>query len=554
MKLNILGFSPEYTGNHKYYNVNSTSVFKNRNNNIFFTIRKVNNINGLGVKITEETDEIDNISSYMSDIDFNNYKVKKFFFKTNKDKNFFILDRSNYLYPVELKTNYHPAICKALAEYGHGVFIVTERKIGNPDYTELWYKNYIDYEVQNVMTGFCFNKKTVDSHYTRVYNKTDEYDFKQKLKSNARLRSWRTVIEYYLSHKELLTYDNTADERLNNKLQNIDSEVISKVHSLNTTKIQGNGYLENVSEVEASSVVNFSKPFEHSLSTDTVENTISFLEVQYIPEAELKSSYYITEQDLYIVPEDDYKRTVHHPFSEEAKDRVLYNNRKNADESGIGIYIYHYQKAYNNINHYVKLLNKTMKVKLLEKDLNGKTNYIKIVEIRNGELNTDVYEYNKENLKLLGIFETEEELKYSDNYKEKLELEKIKLETDMLGYRKQELSFRYKELEFKYKDLSFKFQNLNNTQKENVLNLFYKVVTHKKEFELKLKQIEHENEKLVYDRIKRDREILILRTKEEMEEIKLKKEKLSQTASGMSSFIKILDTAHYILSNYIFAG
>lgn len=554
MKLNIMGFSPVGTGKGRYFNASNNHTFNNRNNNLFFKSKIDNNVfkphfdcNGL----TSNTNQNDiDTFAIMDDIDLYNYKIKKYFFKTNKNKNYYILDRSNYLYPVEYKDEYHPVMVNVLNKLGNGILILTERKIGNPNFKDLGLDKKLDFEVRQVLDGGIFTKQIGNEIYTREVHKTDHYDYKTELKNNPRLKSWKTVIDYYMSHKQLLTYDSTGGD-MNYSFQNLDYVMLEQVHSLFTPRIFGKGYTTGFR-------INNLELQEHNGVNEIAENTLSFLEIHFIPEDKIDRKIYIEEHDLYLVPEEEYTRTVYHPYSTEASHRELDNSKKDDHENSVGIYIYNYKKHHLGLYHYVKMLNKVKKIKTLESDITGRSDYIKIVEVVNGELDTSYYDYNKENLKSLGIYESEEDLEYDNNYKEKIEIKKLELEASKLSFNNNELTFKYKELEFKNNELTFKFKNLNNSQKENVLNLYYKIIKDKKEFELKLRQIEFEKEKinkmLEYDKVKAEYTIQAALCKVEQENLKLKKEKLSNSVSGLNSCLKILDSIYYILNNYIFVA
>lgn len=471
----------------------------NKNGNMFFAMGTRNN-NGIGPK---DPKKCETPHDFILDEDFHNYKTKTYFFKTPDLNmiNFYVFDRTNYLYPVELKTNFHREINYNLSNgelgTGSGIFIVTERKIGNPDFINRKNNYNFNLNVWNVSDRQQY--QYLDGMYRRTTN-IDMRDYYYRTSVNdAKLRSWDTVIGFY---------SNIYNKRqLSTKYPEKDIDVVRKVHSLFTPVIPGNRYHpdENI-------VVSYS---------NQSENTITFQTMKFIPKELIDTVYYDAETDYFFVNEGSYSPEACHPFSPYGLLKAKKNeeNKHSAKKKSIECVIYS-KKYYNSYtSFYYKSFGTVDEVLVQPEDINGKTDFIKVTKIdttKNLVTETD-YELTNEKLTELGIYFYREQAETGNNLKETVELEKYKAE----------------------------ILKLDSQKKERAYEFYTKIV---KEAEA----TRREEIKLRLELQKLELEITEKRSKVEIEKAKSIRENIATQLNTVSSLSKLFDTVEYVTGKYFF--
>ena len=182
----------------------------------------------------------------------------------------------------------------------------------------------------------------------------------------------------------------------------------------------------------------------------TRKNDISLEDIIFIPIEKIEEEhgvYYDEQSDLTFVLQD-YKMSsgVAHPYSKaalELKKSIEANTTQVANKGHVGstIVIYNEKEAREDVIYYTKVLGEVVKVPVLPRDEQGRTNYITINKYTaDSQLkNVQEYPFTKETLESLDLYRT---YSAADRYG---------YDRDLYEMRKNE--FAYRELETKDKEL-----------------------------------------------------------------------------------------------------
>lgn len=536
MKFNLMGYSvpkaPNDFNEVTYYN--TTTSYSNINNNPFFALSVSSKSNYQGNRDCD--------SDKTSDVDIDNYKMRRYYFKTCIDKNFYILDRENFMFPVEFKQKYHLSIENYIknigkshaeeGEYVDGIFIVTERKIGNPNFYRVANRDFLPNKARNVYNGKMFTR-TPGKPFVEDYN-SDEYSFKAELNRDPNLRKWRNVIQYYVDRPHLLSTNGIY----------ADMDALIKVHALYSSNIPGGDYTFN------------EKP--HVRVNNVSENTISFISIDYIPITEFRESKYLSEYDLYVVPEEQLNEYTVHPYSKEGLERSSYYKNKTENiidnqSENFEVVIYSKTHAINNMCFYTTILDQELIILPKVCDNTGKTDYIEVIINKKGSRYTKQYELTYENLRKLNISQNKEHELIRKFDKEKIEIQKLQLELEKSNNNLEAIKYKNQELEI--------------VNKSKVLELYIKLSNQIADHRVRKEKLEKELQQMQYDL---EMKKLDVNTKiighlsqninskygtnyeDQAELIRLNSAKLSAAGNAISNMTKLLDSLEYFLGKFLF--
>ena len=182
----------------------------------------------------------------------------------------------------------------------------------------------------------------------------------------------------------------------------------------------------------------------------TRKNDISLEDIIFIPIEKIEEEhgvYYDEQSDLTFVLQD-YKMSsgVAHPYSKaalELKKSIEANTTQVANKGHVGttLVIYNEKEAREDVIYYTKVLGEVVKVPVLPRDEQGRTNYITINKYTTDSQlkNVEEYPFTKETLESLDLYRT---YSAADRYG---------YDRDLYEMRKNE--FAYRELETKDKEL-----------------------------------------------------------------------------------------------------